>query len=737
MDENERLNNIDGTVQAVVYRNEENGYSVIRLKTDDGETVTATGCIPGACAGERMSLVGAWASHPSYGRQLRILNAERFLPTDAGGIFDYLAAGAVSGIGPATAAALVKKFGDETLYILENDVSALTQIRGISPKRAAEMSASFKKQMGLRRLMEYLGGYGVSPMTAIRLYRRFGDGARAAVEAEPYLIAEESLGGDFFEADKFALSLGYAPDGEARIKAAILFEMQHNISNGHTFLPADKLCAAAERLIGVTGAAAALDSLAEEGSVVREVVSERDAVYLPDMYAAEDSAAHKLLSLAVDRPTRLPNVEALINRAERAQGIKYAELQRKAVELAAKNRVLVLTGGPGTGKTTCVRGILAMFDAMGLDTALTAPTGRAAKRMTELAGREAVTVHRLLGASYAADGERTIFSRDDSDPLTADAVILDEASMIDICLFSALLDALRPGCRLIMVGDADQLPSVGPGNVFSEVIRSDMVPVVRLTEIFRQAGESAIVKNAHMINSGELPDLKANGGGFFFLRRKDPDRAAQTIVELCAQRLPANMGIPPQEIQVLCPYRKKRCGVENLNVLLRRALNPQAEGRAEARGEGGLSFRVGDRVMQIKNNYELPWRHKELPMLGAGVYNGDIGYIAEIDPAAEIVTVDFDGRLAQYGYDRLGELELAYAMTVHKSQGSEYRAVVLAVTGESDALLTRGVLYTSVTRAKDMLVIVGDDEAVARMVRDDRRARRYSGLRARLAGDIG
>jgi len=732
MEEQEKTTQIEGTVAAVVYENPENGYCVLRLNTGD-DVVTAVGCFPGAAVGERLSLTGGWTTHPSYGEQFAAETVRRTLPRDRDAIYAYLAFGGVRGVGKVLAAAIVRAFGEEALQVIENEPEKLAEIRGITRKKALQIADDFRRQVGLRRLMEFLTANGLRAQFAVRLYRAYGDEAAQALRDNPYILTQTYFGANFFEADELALRLGFAPDSRERIEAAVLFELRHNLGNGHTFLPRGKLTAATNQLIEVGEEAVeeALDMLEEGGYVICEQVAGVEACYLESLHRAETSAAARLLDL-VRAESAAVNTETLVADAERSQGIVYAGLQRRAVALAAENRVLVLTGGPGTGKTTSVRGILTVFDRLGLKTVLAAPTGRAAKRMTELTGREAKTVHRLLGAGYSDDDSELVFEHDRDDPLDADAVILDETSMVDIQLLAALLDAMPAGCRLVLVGDADQLPSVGPGNVLGDILRSGVIPSVSLTEVFRQAERSDIVANAHRINSGELPELTKNKGDFFFLRRTAAEGLAETVVELCARRLPEKMGIPADQIQVLAPSRRQETGTVQLNRRLQAAVNPASPQKRE-RAMGDFTFREGDRVMQIRNNYDILWKKSDGSAVGTGVFNGDIGRILTIDPALEAVQVEFDDRIVTYAFDQLTELEPAYAMTVHKSQGSEYRAVVLALGRSAPALLARNVLYTAVTRAKELLILVGDEQIVAQMVANDRRRRRYSGLRARLA----
>ena len=740
MDEREELSELSGRVISVIYANEENGYTVLRLDTLDGGVTTVVGTLPSACAGEELHAFGEWMTHPSHGRQFKAEYAERSLPRTTEAIYAYLAGRAVKGIGPATATLMVDRFGEQTLDVLENQPEKLTEIRGISQEKAQRISADFRRQAGLRRLMEFLCGHGLRPLLAVRLYRFYGEGAMEVLGGDPYILAAPHIGGSFSEADHLAFDLGCESDDPNRVRAAVIFELRHNANNGHCFIPADKLTAATAQFINAEpeNVAAAIEILEERGAITRSPLAGRDACYLSELYEAETFVAERLRKLAKAPEPEDERTRKLVERMEAIGGIVYAPLQREALSLAARCKVMALTGGPGTGKTTSLRGILNMYDSLGIETLLTAPTGRAAKRMSELTGREAQTIHRLLGASFSEEGEETVFARDEDEPLDCGAVVLDECSMVDITLMRALLAAMPPDCRLILVGDADQLPSVGPGRVFSDVLRSGAIPAVRLTEIFRQAEDSRIVKYAHMINRGEHPELRENAGDFFLLNRRDEARASDTIVELCAERLPKRMGISPEEIQVLTPTRKGELGSAALNRRLQAALNPAAKGKNE-KNFGEVTFREGDRVMQIRNNYDIIWHRSQgggaKGETGSGIYNGDIGYILGIDAENETLTVDFDGRIAALGFEQLMQLEHAWAMTVHKSQGSEYRAVVLALAQAAPRLLTRGVLYTAVTRAKELLIAVGDGETAHRMIDNHVQSRRYSGLRLRLCSE--
>ena len=739
MEETPALHSIDGTVDAVIFQNEENGYTVLRLEVGAPEPVTVVGCIPGVAPGEGLTVTGTWGRHASYGEQFKAESVERRVPAGEKAMLEYLSSGILKGVGAATARRLVEEFGADLFTVLEEQPELLTKIKGITRKRALEIGASFRLQMGMRRLLDFLSANGLPLQLGMPLYRRYGVQALEVLRDNPYLLVDEELGVGFSAADQLALRLGMEGDDPQRLEAGLLFELSHNLMNGHTFLPRRKLLWATGALIGLEDAEPLEDALAtlvERGEVVRESIAGEDACYLAPMQEAEEYVAFRLAEMAAHELLPPAGLDGLIGRIEAEQGITYAPQQRQAVDLAARSQVMLLTGGPGTGKTTSIRAILALFDVLKLDTQLAAPTGRAAKRMSELTGRSAQTIHRLLEAGMSDDHQDITFRRDEDDPLECDAVILDECSMVDISLMCALLRAMRPECRLILVGDADQLPSVGPGNVFSDIIRSGVVPTVRLTEIFRQAAGSSIVSYAHAINRGEHPNLAQNSGDFFFLRRTDPQKAADTVVELCRTRLPNNMKIPPSDIQVLTPTRKYDTGMAALNVRLQAALNPPSPEKKERRF-GETVFREGDRVMQIRNDYDIVLKNPDGTTAGTGVYNGDVGQITAIDPQTETLAVCYDGKTATYGFEMLNELEHAWVMTVHKSQGSEYRAVVLCIGRAGPMLLTRSVLYTAITRAKSLLIIVGDEGAAYHMIDNQTQTRRYSGLRARLCGECG
>ena len=729
----EELMTCEGTVHSIIFQNAENGYTVLRLLTEEGEVVTVVGCIPCVAPGEHLAVSGVWEQHPQHGEQLRAVELERTLPEDEEEIFSYLSSGICKGVGPATARRIVDRFGAETLTVLEREPERLNLIKGITAKKAQEIAASFRQHMGLRRLMAFLAQYQLPPVLAMQLRQQYGDAALEMVENNPYLLSGDSCGVEFSVTDEIAMSMGIAADSMERLQAAVTFELSHNENNGHVFLPRNKLVAATCQLLDSESSLVeqALDDLIDRRAVVQEQVANVEACYLRRLWEAEVSACARLNNLLAVDADESRQAERTVAEIEREQGITYAAQQRQAVALAAREGVLILTGGPGTGKTTTVRGIVALFQKMGLDILLAAPTGRAAKRMSELTGMEAQTVHRMLGMSWNESTHQVTFTKSEKEPLEADAVIVDEMSMVDLSLFSALLRALRPGTRLVLVGDADQLPSVGAGNVFSDLIRSGRVETVFLREVFRQAEKSAIIRNAHAVNMGEPPQLTNNQGDFFFLCRRDAERVVSTVVELCKTRLPDNMGVPSDQIQVLTPTRKGPSGTIRLNQCLQEALNPRAPGKMEIQW-GDRLFREGDRIMQTRNDYDVVWEKPD-GTIGTGMFNGDVGKIIQIDPSGEWLAVNFEDRIATYGVEMLNEVDLAYAQTVHKAQGSEYRAVVLAAMPAAQSLMVRGVLYTALTRARELLIVVGDDAAIRAMAANDRQQKRYSGLRWRLA----
>lgn len=730
------MDHIEGFVSSIVYQNTENGYTVMKVGIEDGSDITVVGCVPEISAGEQVDMEGEWVEHQIYGRQFKVNTIYRKMPESEDAIMRFLSSGVIKGIGHATARKLMQNFGAETLHVIENEPDRLTKIRGITEKRAAEISQNYRKIMGMRLLMEFLTEHGLSPRLGMPLYRRFGEQALEEVEGNPYLLVDEELGVPFSTADRLAIDLGMEGDNPLRTEAGLIFELQHNLRNGHTFLPREKLLMATAQLLHLESGmlTSALSELLESGILTEMQIAGEDAIYLAEMEEAEAYVAMRLVSMSREEAEIPSDLENRILRIQQTLGIRYAENQIAAIRNAASHQVMLLTGGPGTGKTTTLRGILSLFDQMRLETMLAAPTGRAAKRLGELCGQDAMTIHRLLETQYDPESGKLAFIHDETNPLRADAVIIDETSMVDILLMRALVGALKNGCRLILVGDPDQLPSVGPGNLLSDLIRSRCIPTVHLTEVFRQAAESAIVRNAHSINQGIMPDLRSNKGDFFFLRRNDPEAAAETIVGICAERLPRNMNIASNQIQVLSATHKGTAGTDHLNAVLQEALNPHDDRKPEKK-YGDVVLRVGDRVMQIRNNYDVMWKTRDGSSAGMGIYNGDVGIISDIDRGDNILTVDFDGKMIEYTSDMLSELELAYAITVHKAQGSEYQAVVMACLPAASMLLTRGILYTAVTRAKGIFIAVGSEDVIRTMTNNNRQVKRYSGLHYRMEED--
>ncbi len=726
---------LQGTVAAVIFQNYDNGYAVLRLKGRDGQTVTVVGTIPMPAVGEQLLVTGRWASHASFGRQFEAEFLERLLPQTSADILAYLSSRIIKGIGPVTAGRIVSHFGDRTLDVMEREPERLCEVPGISAAKARAIGQEFRLRVGMRQLLEFFTAHQLPAELAVRVYKLYGENAMELLYDDPYLLMDEGLDAPFGAVDRFAIELGISGDDPKRVEAGILFELHYNLSGGHSFLPTDKLVQATAQLLSLEPETVekAVQRLLEGQRLVQDTLAEISVIYLPQLYEAECFIRRRLLlGAALEFPGER-KLEKMLKIAQAESGLDYSEQQARAVREAASSGVLLVTGGPGTGKTTILRGILSLYDQMGLKTLLAAPTGRAAQRLTEVTGREASTIHRLLEATIDPNTGDMVFLRDESNPLKTDAIIVDEMSMVDVLLLHSLLQAATPKTRLIFVGDPDQLPPVGPGSPFADCLRSNVLPTVRLTEIFRQAQQSLIVMNAHRINHGQMPDLKNVKSDFFFLRCPSEEAVGKTIEELCSTRLPKNMGIPADQIQVLTPTRKSAVGTWALNQRLQRALNPAAPAKKE-RQWGDFSFREGDRVMQIRNNYDIVWKKTDGTAVGTGIFNGDVGTVVSIDPHLETLTVVFDDRQADYDFAQLGELEPAYAMTVHKSQGSEYRAVILAAWTGSPYLLSRSVLYTAVTRARELLIIVGREEIVGTMTENARKNRRYTGLKLRLQG---
>lgn len=734
----QELEILQGAVSAVVYQNYENGYAVLRLNLGGGQTVTVVGTIPLPAVGERLMVTGKWSTHANYGRQFEAEFLERLMPQTSVEILNYLSSRVIKGIGPRTASRIVEMFGDQTLAIMEREPERLSEVPGISREKARKIGEEFKLHVGIRQIMEFFALHHLSAELAVQVYKRYGDSTMELLYDDPYLLMDEELNASFGAVDQFAISLGVAGDDPRRVEAGTLFELSYNLTGGHCFLPEEKLIAATARLLQLDSDEPVKQGIArllEADRLVRERLAGITVIYLPELHEAETECTRMLLDFAGHSFPEPRGLDRQIQAIAKESGIEYSEEQTQAIREAATSGLLLITGGPGTGKTTILRGILELLGQNQLRCLLAAPTGRAAKRLTEVTGEDASTIHRLLEAGIDPATGKMFFARDAENPLKCDAVIVDEMSMVDVSLLYSLLQAIPTGKRLILVGDPDQLPPVGPGFPFGDMLRSGSLPTVRLTEIFRQAQKSLIVMNAHRVNQGEMPDLKCVSSDFFFMRRTSEEAVCALIRDLCATRLPQKMGIPTDQIQVLSPTRKGAVGTVNLNRLLQAALNPQSPDKKE-RSYGDYQFREGDRVMQIRNNYDILWKKADGSTVGAGIFNGDVGRIQTIDPASETLTVLFDDRLAEYDFTQLGELEPAYAMTVHKSQGSEYRAVILTAWNGSPYLLSRSILYTAITRARELLIIVGREETVGVMVENARKNRRYSGLKLRLQGKV-
>lgn len=726
---------LQGVISSVVFENYDNGYTVLRLSLGGGQTVTVVGTIPLPVVGEQLMVTGKWGNHPSYGKQFEAEFLERMMPQTTSGILSFLSSRTIRGIGPKMAARIVDHFGEQTLQVMEREPVRLAEVTGISPQKAAEIGEAFRLQMGVRQLMEFFALHQLPAELAVRTYKIYGDAAVELLYDDPYLLMDEGLDAPFGAVDRFAIELGVAGDDPRRLEAGVLFELNYNLSAGHSFLPQDKLIAATAQLLFVEAELVqqAVERLLQAERLVRCTLAGIMVVYLPQLYEAETYCTRRLLEFASLEFPEPRGLDKKVGQVAQESGIDYSAEQEQAIRRAATSGLLMITGGPGTGKTTILNGILSLLGQMQLRCVLAAPTGRAAKRLTEVTGEEASTIHRLLEASVDPHTGKMVFVRDAGNPIQADAVIVDEMSMVDVQLLYSLLQAIPQGKRLILVGDPDQLPPVGPGFPFSDMLRAGVLPGVRLVEIFRQAQKSLIVMNAHRVNQGQMPELKVTSSDFFFLRRQTEEQLASTIRDLCTTRLPKNMGIPPEQIQVLCPTRKGGVGTIALNQLLQQALNPASPEKKEHQS-GQFLFREGDRVMQIRNNYDILWKKLDGSAVGTGIFNGDMGVITSIDSNQETMTIVFDDRQAQYDFTQLNELEPSYAVTVHKSQGSEYRAVILTAWNASAYLLSRSILYTAITRARELLILVGREDIVAAMTENAKRSRRYSGLKLRLQG---
>ena len=723
--EQRELSTLQGSVDEIIFRNEDSGFTVLDL--DDGnDIVCVVGNLGNVQAGEELKLTGFYTTHPTYGYQFRAEVFERSLPATSNAICRYLSSGVVKGIGPVIARRIVEKFGDDTLKVIEEDPACLSQVKGITKKRAEELAEEFKEVFGVRTLMMFLSGFGVTPAQSVKVWKAWGIRAMDLIRENPYILCRGDFQIEFGITDRIGEACGVPKESYDRILAGISYVLIHNLNNGHTCSPRDKLLLTACRMLNLTVEQLenTLEEILQNGELVL-VKKKKEFLALPELYEAESYIASRIALMVSVPPEEAPDIDFIIRQVEEEKHITYAELQKSAMRQALMHEILILTGGPGTGKTTTLNGIIDILEYQGKSISIAAPTGRAAKRISEVTGREAKTIHRLLEVDFSSGKLR--FCKNEEEPLDSDVIVIDEMSMVDVMLFDALLRASKPGSKLILVGDYNQLPSVGAGNVLQDLLSCEEIPTVRLEHIFRQAAQSLIVTNAHSIVEGHFPDLSRKDGDFFFLSRKTAPATEQTVLELVCQRLPATYGYSPvEDIQVLCPQRKGELGVMELNKKLQGLLNPEAPGKTQFQSRF-YQFRVGDKVMQVRNNYDIEWTKGQEK--GAGIFNGDIGVIKMIDRGSQTLAIDFEERLAYYTFEMAEELELAYAVTVHKSQGSEFEAVVIPVIGGYDKLYYRNLLYTAITRAKKILILVGREDRIHFMVNNNLKSGRFTNLK--------
>ncbi len=732
------MEQIEGIVEDIIYCNNQNWYTVCEIRSGR-RLITIVGYMPGLAVAENIIVRGTWIHHQDYGKQLKVESFERSLPTTLDSLLKYLSSGAIKGIGAITAKKIIEKFGDDTLRVLQFEPMLLSEIKGISTDKALRIGQSFMEQEQIRQTIMFLQEYGVSTTYAVKVWKKFGSDSIDEIKRNPYRLTDEDINIGFKIADRVAISLGIDSQSQFRIMSGIEYVLSKAIQNGHVYLPSDMLVSETSKLLNTASEVVenAMSKMIFEESIYIEKAFNESRVYLSAFYKAEQNVCKKLNILSNTEPKKaVINIEEVLSKVEGDQNIEYTQEQLQSIRLCATQSILVITGGPGTGKTTLIKGIISMFEKSDMKIVLAAPTGRAAKRMTEATEKEAKTIHRLLETTFSIDDEHREFKKNELDPIDADVIIIDEVSMVDILLMNSLLKAVEPGTRLILVGDVDQLPSVGPGSVLYDIIESQSIETIRLNKIFRQAEESFIVVNAHKINKGQLPELYSPNEDFFFVSRKNPQSTSAAILELCTSRIPEKYGLDSiKDIQVLSPSKRGDSGVYSLNAALQQRLNPPRKGVKE-KPYRNMIFRENDRVMQIKNNYNLPWviseDEKEITY-GEGVFNGDMGIIKKIDLKNSSLTVLFDdGKLVEYDFDILDELEHSYAITVHKSQGSEFPAVVIALANIPPMLRCRNILYTAVTRARDLVMLVGDKEIMVQMVNNVTGIERYTSLKDRL-----
>ena len=734
--DNENLLQLEGAVENIVYRNEENGYTVIEI-SDGDDYITAVGIMPQANVGDTVKLTGIYTNHRNYGRQFSAQICEICRPTESADILRYLSSGAIKGIGASTAQRLVSEFGEATLDVMETQPERVALIKGISKSKALDFANQLKTNTGVRTLMLYLGEYGISNTSAVKIYNALGSGCVDRIRENPYILCQGDFGVSFESADFIAKKESLEPESGVRLRAGITYILRHNERNGHTCLPKEKLTAiSAEFLnVGVDKIKDCMEEMLFDRTLIGETFDETEFVFTPQLHLSEMYVSSRIKMLLKFPAEKIKDIDREIENCEKTDGITYADLQKQAINSALTEGMLVLTGGPGTGKTTTLNAIIKILKDKGKKVLLSAPTGRAAQRMSELTGDEAKTLHRLLEVSWDKH-DNPVFNKNERNQLKCDALIVDEVSMVDTFIFESVMRALPLGCRLVLVGDSDQLPSVGPGNVLGDLIDSGIIPVVRLNEIFRQAQQSLIVTNAHKIVNGEMPVLSNTDKDFFFLQRNNKADVTNVIIDLCTNRLPKAYGYSAfDNIQVLSPSKKGELGTTELNYKLQNALNPKSDDKQEVT-IGSKTFRTGDKVMQIKNNYDIRW-FKDNGETGEGIFNGDIGIIEKIDKKTKIIKISFYDKSAAYTYESASDLDFAYAVTVHKSQGNEFDAVIIPMFQGPPQLYYRNLLYTAVTRAKKTLILVGNPHTVEYMVNNNRRTKRYSGLKEFLLRDDG
>ena len=730
--ENREKVKITGKIENVVYRNESNDYTVLEISDENELLITAVGIMPLAFEGENVVLTGHWTYHKEFGKQFNFDSFDKTLPKEIDGILQYLSSRTVKGVGPVTAVKIVNRFGLDTFDVIENHPEWLADIPGITMKKAAQIAESFREQTGIRGVMLLCKDH-ISPTEVTKVYKRYGGSAVGIIEENPYVLCSGELGISFDKVDELAISMGHPLDSENRILSGINYILDYNSStNGHTSLPLDKLVLAASQLLSIDeeNISNIIDCFIHSEDLGRYRIEDKEYIMTSRASEAEDFIAKTLHKLSTNIVRYgINDISALIQQVEAKLSITLAPQQKQALYLAMDNGVMVLTGGPGTGKTTVVKALISIFESVGAKVVLAAPTGRAAKRMSEATGHEAKTVHRMLEMERTENGESR-FCRNAKTPLEESVIIVDEASMLDLFLTEALVRALKRGARLILIGDSDQLPSVGAGNILADIIDSERISTIRLTEIFRQSKESLIVTNAHRINQGESPLLNVTDNDFFFVRRENESEICSTVASLITERLPRTYGTAIKEqIQIITPSKKGVGGVEALNMTLQEKINPPLQFKNEKSAHGTI-FREGDRVMQVANNYEIEWQKNGLT--GLGLFNGDIGRIIKIYKNDSYMTIDFDDKIVEYSFDLLDELELAYAITVHKSQGSEYPVVIIPMYSCPPMLMSRNLLYTAVTRARKMVILVGRSDIPSKMAKNDREVLRYTTLKQRI-----